>query len=1117
MAATFNCPLEELHGFSEMKSALAGGKGPILVSGCIDSQKVHMACEMGENFSLLLLITYNDSRAKEIYEDAKCFHNSVWLYPAKDLLFYQADVHSNLLVRQRMAVWKQILEVGSGVVVTTIDACMDRVAPPKELRSRITTLVSGTVLNLEERKQKLVEMGYERVPQVEASGQFSIRGGILDIYPLTEEAPVRIELWGDEIDSIRSFDTESQRSMENLNSVTIYPAADLYEGEKTETLASFLEYFPPEAVCFLDEPMRLMEKAEAVAKEFQESMLNRLEKGYAVPEELPALFTPAQVLEHLNQRNTVALTGLAQRSGSLKPAMTFSISAQSVPSYQNSFETLIQDLKRWKKDKARVVLLSGSKTRAIRLAKSLEEYGLGAFYSEEENKQVRPGQVLVTYGNIHKGFCYPELRFYVLSEGDLFGKERKKRRKKTHYEGTRIQEFSQLSVGDYVIHENHGLGIYQGTSRMDVGGITKDYMKITYGDGGNLYIPVTQMNLVQKYAGSDAEKVPRLNRLGGTEWQKTKSRVKGAVREIAEDLVRLYAAREKGEGFKYGPDTVWQREFEEQFLYEETEDQLLAIEATKADMEGGKIMDRLICGDVGYGKTEIAIRAAFKAVQDGKQVAYLVPTTILAQQHYNTFCQRLKDYPVEVRLLSRFRTAAEQRRTVEELGKGSADIVIGTHRLLSADVRFKDLGLLITDEEQRFGVSDKEKIKQLKKDVNVLALTATPIPRTLHMSLIGIRDMSVLEEAPMDRVSIQTYVMEYNDELVREAISRELGRGGQIYYVYNQVRTIGEMTNHIAALVPDANVVSAHGQMRERELERIMLDFINGEIDVLVSTTIIETGLDISNVNTIIIHDADRFGLSQLYQLRGRVGRSSRTAYAFLMYRRNKMLKEVAEKRLQAIREYTELGSGIKIAMRDLEIRGAGNLLGAEQHGHMESVGYDLYCKMLGMAVKELKGEARQQEEFDTTIDLGLDAFIPADYIRNEAQKISVYKRIAAVESDEDYMDMQDELIDRFGELPRSVQNLLRVARLKAMAHETYVTELSGNREELRFVMYRRAPVDPARIPGFVEGHRGDLKVTAGEEPVFTYTDRRKQITDTEKLLETVKILLNGIKLLLEE
>ena len=640
-------------------------------------------------------------------------------------------------------------------------------------------------------------------------------------------------------------------------------------------------------------------------------------------------------------------------------------------------------------------------------------------------------------------------------------------------------------------------------------------MKISYAGGGNLYIPATQLDLIQKYASADAKK-PKLNRLGTQEWTKTKTRVRGAVKEIAKDLVELYAARQREEGFVYGPDTVWQKEFEEMFPFEETEDQMLAIEATKRDMESNKIMDRLICGDVGYGKTEVAIRAAFKAVQENKQVVYLVPTTILAQQHYNTFVQRMKEFPVRVDLMCRFRTPTQQKKTIEDTKKGLVDIIVGTHRVLSDDLKFKDLGLLIIDEEQRFGVQHKEKIKKLKENIDVLTLTATPIPRTLHMSLIGIRDMSVLEEAPMDRIPIQTYVMEYNDEMVREAIQRELSREGQVYYVYNKVKDIEEITDRIQSLVPEASVTYAHGQMSEHQLEKIMYDFINGEIDVLVSTTIIETGLDISNANTMIIHEADKLGLSQLYQLRGRVGRSNRMAYAFMLYKRDKLLKEVAEKRLSAIREFTDLGSGFKIAMRDLEIRGAGNLLGAEQHGHMEAVGYDLYCKMLNEAVKHLKGEM-EEESYTTTIDLNVDAYIPTSYIPNEYQKLDIYKRIASIENEEEMDEMVEELIDRFGDIPKKVQQLLRIASVKAFAHSAYIISIEQKGEEYKFTMYEKAKVCADRIPLLLQQYKGNLNFKVETNPYFIYQKKgRNKREKDENILECVKSVISGIKGLIE-
>lgn len=1165
-------PLLELKEFEDMLSCLEQKKGPIQVSGCMDSQKVHLMYELGHRFPWKLVVTYDESRAKEIYDDFRNFTKQVWLYPAKDLLFYSADIHGNLMTRQRIQVLKMLMEEKGGVIVTTIDGLMDHLLPLKTLEEQAIYVETGQIVELEAWKIRLTAMGYERMAQVDGMGQFSIRGGIIDIFPLTEEMPVRIELWDDEVDSIRTFDLESQRSMEQMDNVTIYPASELVldrkavnlgmeaiekefkayekalkeqkrqeeahrirgivgelldglkEGWKVNGLDGYIRYFCPGTVSFmdyfkaedrilyLDEPARLQEKGETIELEFRESMSHRLEKGYMLPGQTELLFSQKEILARLQRPETVMLTGLEQRLPGMTVENRFSLNVKNVNTYQNSFEILIKDLKRWKKEGYRVVLLSASRTRASRLAGDLREYELKAYCPDDgEERQVKPGEILVTYGNLHRGFEYPLLKFVVITEGDMFGVERKKRKKKkTSYTGKKIQSFSELSIGDYVVHEDHGLGIYKGIEKIERDKVIKDYIKIEYGDGGNLYLPATRLDGIQKYAGSEAKK-PRLNRLGGTEWSKTKTRVKSAVGEIARDLVKLYAARQQTDGFQYGPDTIWQREFEELFPYDETDDQMDAIDAVKADMESRKIMDRLICGDVGYGKTEIALRAAFKAVQESKQVVYLVPTTILAQQHYNTFVQRMKDFPVRVELMSRFRTPAQVKRTVEGLRKGMVDIVIGTHRVLSKDMEFKNLGLLIIDEEQRFGVAHKEKIKQLKENVDVLTLTATPIPRTLHMSLVGIRDMSVLEEPPVDRIPIQTYVMEYNEEMIREAIHREMARNGQVYYVYNRVNDIDEVANRVAALVPEANVVFAHGQMKEHQLEKIMLDFINGDIDVLVSTTIIETGLDIPNANTMIVHDADRMGLSQLYQLRGRVGRSNRTSYAFLMYRRDKLLKEEAEKRLQAIREFTELGSGIKIAMRDLEIRGAGNVLGAEQHGHMEAVGYDLYCKLLNEAVLALKGELPESEAYETVVDCDIDAYIPASYIKNEFQKLDVYKRISGIENEDEYLDMQDELIDRFGDIPKAVENLLKIAKMKALAHNAYVTEVNINSQEFRLTMYGKAKLEPSCIPELIAAYNGKLKVQMGDSPVLFYQESRVKNKDCQSMMKVAEAVMEEI------
>ncbi|MBO4290302.1 MAG: transcription-repair coupling factor, partial [Lachnospiraceae bacterium] len=1044
----------------------------------------------------------------------------------------------------------------------------------------------GMTLEQERFIEKLAGMGYERTDEVDTIGQFSVRGGIVDIYDLTEENPYRIELWGDEVDSVRSFDVLSQRSVEKLESISIFPATEfvlsgeriqrglerleeeakkqekiLRESFRTEeayrvkmlvkefaeklelrgsvNLESYLSYFFEDTVTFpemlerlcaagearkgsdiiyfMDEPLRIREQAIAVESEFRESMSQRAEKGYALPGQMNLLLGGEEAAARLAQGRVVLLSSMDLRGGYFTPQIKSDINVRNVAPYNGSFETLLKDLKNYKKRGYRVVLLSGSRTRAARLAQDLWEQELTAVYSENPMREVQPGEILTLYGHVEKGFEYPLLKFVVLSETDIFGAEKKKKKRRKLYRGQQIGSFDELKVGDYVVHESYGLGIYRGIEKIVSEGVGKDYIKIEYRDGGNLYIPATGLDVIQKYASSDGARVPKLNKLGGKEWSKTKEKVRGAVQEVAKDLVELYAARQQAEGFVYGKDTVWQREFEEMFPFEETEDQLAAIADTKADMESRRIMDRLICGDVGYGKTEIAIRAAFKAVQEGKQVAYLVPTTILAQQHYNTFSQRMKDFPVRIELMSRFRSPAQQKKTVTDLKKGLVDIVIGTHRILSKDVEFKDLGLLVIDEEQRFGVSHKEKIKKMKENVDVLTLTATPIPRTLHMSLVGIRDMSVLEEAPEDRLPIQTYVCEYNDEMVREAISRELARGGQVYYVYNRVNHIADVAAKIQQMLPDINVAFAHGQMKETELEKIMYDFIDGQIDVLVSTTIIETGLDISNVNTMIIQEPERLGLSQLYQLRGRVGRSNRTAYAFLMYKRDKMLSEVAEKRLAAIREFTELGSGFKIAMRDLEIRGAGNLLGTTQHGHMEAVGYELYCKMLNDAVRKLKGstpESRQQEDFLTQVDLEVDAFIPPEYIVNEEQKLDIYKRIASIENEKEMDDMKDELLDRFGDIPGSADNLLRIALIRAAAHKLDLTEVKGHPGQVVFTFRPDAGINPAGIPTLIAYFGGQMTFAAGGIPCLTLRYDRSGLVETDEvqLLQKTEEVLTEMK-----
>ena len=830
-------PLEELGELEEIKKQLKKDQICVSLTGCVESQKLHMIYGLGEEFRNKLIVTFSDLRVKELMEDYRFYDRNVVAYPSKDLIFYQADIHGNQLIKERIKCLRRMLEGKPVTVITTFSSLMAPQIPLSAWQKHLLKIDGNTSVDEGKLAETLVEMGYEKNYQVEAPGQFSIRGGIIDIFDLTEENPYRIELWGDEVESIRSFDVLSQRSVEKLSGITIYPASEmllssrrLQKGMESiekdavafsaklrkefhteeahrvelqlkelkeqvfefrnlvnldayvhyfyENTVSFLELFDKDKTCvFVDEPARVLEHAQAIELEFRESMMHRLEKGYILPGQMDLLYSRQQIAAKLENCRVATVAALELKNTLFKPEKRADISVKSISSYNNSFEALVQDLKRYRKNGFRVLLLSGSRTRAERLAADLRDHELTAFYSEDPDREVQPGEIMTFYGRALKGFEYPLLKFAVISESDIFGSDKKKKKKKKTYEGRKINDFNELQIGDYVVHENHGLGIYRGIEKVEVEKVVKDYIKIEYRDGGNLYVLATGLDVIQKYASADARR-PKLNKLGSQEWNKTKSKVREATAQVAKDLVELYAIRQQKSGFQYGKDTVWQKEFEEMFPFEETEDQLAAIAATKKDMESSKIMDRLICGDVGYGKTEIAIRAAFKAVQEGKQVVYLVPTTILAQQHYNTFVQRMKDFPVRVDLLCRFRTSAEQKKTVEDLKKGFVDIVIGTHRVLSKDVVFKDLGLLIIDEEQRFGVAHKEKIKKMKEDVDVLTLTATPIPRTLHMSLIGIRDMSVLEEAPGDRMPIQTYVMEYNEEMVREAIVRELSRNG---------------------------------------------------------------------------------------------------------------------------------------------------------------------------------------------------------------------------------------------------------------------------------------------------------------------------------------------------
>lgn len=1145
-------------------------KTPVEISGTDGFARYYTMDCLGSD-RVKLIVTYSEDRAKEILDAYSFFDKNILYYPAKDVLFYSADIHGHTILRQRMEVLKSIIEEDISTVVVSIDALLNKVVPLEEIKNNTVTFRIGETLNLDKMKKRLVSLGYERNDWVDGVGQFAIRGGILDIFPMSSECPYRVELWGEEIDSIRSFDVESQRSIENVEVLSVYPAAEMildqeridkglkkidkehkayakklkeafqteaygrinrevaglkeeleyfhsamgidsYIGSFYEELTSFLTYMPKDTLIMVDDPAHVLARAEACQLEFRESMVSRLEGGYMLPSQADILFDYKEMAGKIATRDTILFSILSKEDSLFEPQTKLVFDTKMVPTYHHNFEMLLKDIRRWKKEEFRILLFSPSATRGERLTKELQEQDVNCFFLADKDRILAASEMMVTNGRLRAGFCIPEIKLVVLTEGDIFGQKKSRARikRKPLYSGEKIKSFDDLNIGDYVVHEKHGLGIYLGIEKIEVDKVTKDYIAIEYSGGAKLFILASQLDLIQKYSSKEGRK-PKLNKLGGQEWEKTKSRVRGQVKEIARELVELYAVRQSKEGYAFSQDTVWQKEFEEMFPYEETEDQLKAIEETKQDMQSSKIMDRLICGDVGYGKTEIAIRAAFKAVQDGKQVAYLVPTTILAQQHYNTFKERMQDFPVHIGMLSRFLTPKEQKKTLDDLKKGQIDIIIGTHRLLSRDLDYSNLGLLIIDEEQRFGVTHKEKIKQMKKDVDVLTLTATPIPRTLHMSLIGIRDMSLLEEPPVDRKAIQTYVLEYNAELVKEAVSRELSRGGQVYYVYNRVNNIADIAAELSKMMPEIRISYAHGQMKEKELEDVMFAFINKEIDVLVTTTIIETGLDIANVNTMIIHDAENFGLSQLYQLRGRVGRSDKTAYAFLMYKRDKMLKETAEKRLKAIREFTDLGSGFKIAMRDLEIRGAGNLLGADQSGHMAAVGYDLYCKMLNEAILRQKGELTE-EEYTTSIELPVDAYIPATYVKNEMVKLELYKRISGVWTREDYEDMLDELTDRFGEPPYEVLNLLTIARLKARAHEAFIMSITYKNKQVHIEMAPGVKVKMDCLEAFLTKYLNNIRVVAGTSSGFVVDLEKKSlknfIHELESIIEDIDMLI---------
>lgn len=1081
-----------------------------LISGLSGSSRtLAMASLYRQTKRSQLVITHNLFQAQKIHEDLVDLlgEEQVYLYPVNELISAEIAVASPEMKAQRLDLLNKLAEGFSGVVIAPL-AGVRRMLTPKSVwqDSFYSFDIGSDIGSIDQMLTKLIKMGYRRVDMVSAPGEMSVRGGIIDLYPLTEANPVRIELFDTDIDSIRTFSLDTQRSIENVENLKVGPATEIILSDQhfsqaasrlEEKLAStlkkvsakttraqldekitadidklkqrtsfegmykymslyfdeaesLLDYMPEGTMCIVDELTRVKEMADSLQKEEANWSLSLIENGDLVHDVQMSI----DVLPSIQKSPfpVVYLSLFLKHVPSTSPQNVVSISCKSMQNFHGQMQLLESEVKRWQKAGNAVLFIAGTKDRADRLSLNLEEEGIDVHVVDRDT-ELTAGKIHIIQGQLHSGFEVPSQKLVVLTEEEVFAKQTKRpKRNQKLSNAERIKSYSELKVGDLVVHTNHGIGKYLGIETLEINGLHKDYLHLRYAADDKLYVPVDQIDQVQKYVGSE-EKDPKIYALGGSDWKKVKRKVQSSVEDIADDLIKLYAEREASKGHAFSQDGHEQREFETSFQYSETEDQLRAVEEIKKDMERIRPMDRLLCGDVGYGKTEVAIRAAFKAIMDGKQVAILVPTTILAQQHYETIVERFSDFPINIGVLSRFRSRKEQTETLKGVKAGSIDLVVGTHRLLSKDVVFKDLALLIVDEEQRFGVTHKEKIKHLKANIDVLTLTATPIPRTLHMSMLGVRDLSVIETPPENRFPVQTYVVEFNESLVREAIEREMARGGQVYFLYNRVEDIERMSERISMLVPDAKVSFAHGQMNERELESIMLDFLEGNSDVLVTTTIIETGVDIPNVNTLFIYNADKMGLSQLYQIRGRVGRSNRVAYAYFTYQRDKVLTEVAEKRLQAIKEFTELGSGFKIAMRDLTIRGAGNLLGAQQHGFIESVGFDLYSQMLKQAIEERKGETPKEPPFQMEMDIKVDAYIPESYITDAKQKIEMYKRFKGIEQLKELQDLKDEMFDRFGEYPTEVSDLIRLTAIKLIGDAERIEKITENKDQLTILL----------------------------------------------------------------
>ncbi|MBQ6895516.1 MAG: transcription-repair coupling factor [Clostridia bacterium] len=1131
-----------LNGMSEFNSCIEDlhkGKTPIHITGMTGSQKCHFIYSLcKQSGKKCLVITYDETEAGRISHDLSfLFSREAVVFKNRDYIFYSVDASNHAGEYSRI---KAISEFTKGApLVAGYEAVSRFTIPPEVFKSNTFNLCVGDTLSINDFISKLSSIGYRRTSMVEDVGQYAQRGSIIDVFSPLHSRPVRIDLFDDEIDSLREFDKYSQTSVDNVESFSICPVREIiYDAKKAEevsrsirlmknenlmadaekfsqnghfssvdkympfiydSLYTILDYATEDTLVFIDEAKMLSESMKLSSKQQNEIISDMLSKGIFPKTKSPYLLDYSALILKLEKLPFVSVSALSHSCPSFSPKSLVGITAKTLQSYNGKSEFLIDDIKFWKKNSYKIIVLLDSDIKIKNMYNLLQENELDSTITDDISS-AKHGCICLIKGSLGRGFEYPLLKTVVIGDGETSSRAPVKRMKQGKNSTDVIKSFDDLKKGDYVVHRTHGVGQYVGIHQLVIDNLTKDFLKIKYKGEDVLYVPTSQLDFLHKFTGSESERV-KLNSLDGSAWKKTVSRVKESVSKLAENLISLYAERSRLNGHVFSEDTPWQKEFEEKFIYDETPDQLRCIKEVKSDMEKGKCMDRLLCGDVGYGKTEVAIRAAFKCVMEGMQVAYLCPTTILAQQHYNTFSSRMGEYAMSVEMLSRFRTKKQQEKTISKLKSGSVDVVIGTHRLLQKDVSFKNLGLLIVDEEQRFGVGHKEKIKELKKNVNVLTLSATPIPRTLNMAMVGIRDLSVLSAPPSDRHPVQTFVMEHDEALIINAIKRELDRKGQVYYLHNRIDGIERVAAKIKETLPDARVAVAHGKMSENQLEEIMMHLLQGEIDVLVCTTIIETGLDVSNVNTIIIENADHLGLSQLYQLRGRVGRSNRLAYAYLTYNGGKILDATAHKRLMAIKEFTEFGSGFKIAMRDLEIRGAGNLLGHEQHGNMNLVGYDMYCMLLEQAVKEKKGE-NYVPPLEITVDIKIDAFIPEKYVEYEQQRIDMYKKIATIENMEDYYDIQGEFIDRFGDIPKSVHNLLELAYIKSLCRKAEISDVIQNDASVSFIFTERA--DPQAVIKLLEEHSRDMRFVNGAKSKIIYKCK-------DNFLDNIKIILQSL------